>query len=303
MAGDSEKGQILGDLTAMGFSEPEAHIYTALIVMDRPVTAYELAKGAQIPVANTYNVMRSLEKRGASKQVSDNPARYVATPPADLFLGIAEETNRRCHDLISRFEHIRPPQSEHYVEVFSGQQEIEKRVASMFADATENIVLKGRSELAPSVQKALADAVKRGVTCYFIYYGEPPVLPKGDVHLWPHEGNGWDIGKDFLTVSVDFRAAIASHRENYTATFSENHTFVYLTDVLLRHEVYLAEIMTTLRDEVEEHFGPALYKLREKYATMPVSEQAWGFIRARLNGAPPAQDVPVVKSRRKRIAT
>jgi hypothetical protein len=71
MTGSAGGKAILADLTAIGFTDHEARIYLALVSLGRPAIAYEIAKAASIPVANTYNVIRSLAKKGATKQVAD----------------------------------------------------------------------------------------------------------------------------------------------------------------------------------------------------------------------------------------
>jgi sugar-specific transcriptional regulator TrmB len=289
---------LLSDLAAIGFAEHEARIYVALVTLGRPATAYEVAKAARIPVANTYNVIRSLAKRGATKQVTEGPTRYVSVPPTELFQGLATEMQRRCTSLVARFEKLTPEQAQDYVELLNGRTEIERRIAAMIERAERQIVLKCQSELSTVILEALADAVTRGVRCLIIYHGEKPKLPRGDVHLWPHEGNGADMGEGLFTISVDSRQALAFDTESSGGTASENPIFVYLADVLLRHEIYLAEIMGRLGPEVEAHFGPALYRLRERYAAIPISEQTWAYIRSRLAEAP----APEPPARRRRVS-
>jgi hypothetical protein len=289
---------LLSDLAAIGFAEHEARIYVALVSLGRPATAYEVAKAARIPVANTYNVIRSLAKKGATKQVAEGPTRYVSVPPGELFQRLAAEMQRRCTSLVDRFEKLEPEQAQDYVELLTGQAEIERRIAAMIEKATQQIVLKCQRQMSASILGALTDAVTRGVRCFVIYHGEKPKLPRGDVHLWPHEGNGADMGEGLFTIAVDSRQALAFDTESFNGTASENPIFVFLADVLLRHEIYLAEIMERLGPEVESHFGPALYRLRERYAAIPISEQTWAYIKSRLAAAP-ASEPP---ARRRRAA-
>ncbi|MCT4370782.1 hypothetical protein CLG85_010825 [Yangia mangrovi] len=68
MSEQTSKDKVLADLASVGFSDLEASVYLALVQMRDAATAYEIAKSANIPVANTYNVMRGLVKkrRGAT---------------------------------------------------------------------------------------------------------------------------------------------------------------------------------------------------------------------------------------------
>lgn len=272
---------IYGELTELGFSEHESRIFVALTTQSNAATAYELAKLTQVPVANTYNVIRSLERRGACRKVQENPAKYVAIEPREFLARIAEDTTRRCNSLIEKLEEITPPPQARYVDVLTGKDEVVPRIVQMIKGANRLIVLKFRAPLEKSIEKALANAIRRGVTCYVIYYDGELSLPSGDLHLWPHEGNGIHMGKDFCMITVDNGQSLAFDAENFDAAYSENDIFVYLTDVLLRHEIYLAELMTKFQDDIERAFGPALSQLRERYALVPLARSTREYIEKR----------------------
>jgi len=276
------------ELTALGFSDHEARIFVALSTRSSAATAYEVAKQAQVPVANSYNVIRSLERRGAARKVLDNPAKYIAVDSSDFLTRLADETSRRCSALIGKLQTMSPLREERYVDVLKGQDDVEDRIEQMFSTATRLIVLKARAPLKKNLKTALDNAVKRGVTCYVIYYGGEMKLPEGDVHIWPHEGNGVDMGKDFCMVTADSERSIAFDAQTYDAAYSENDVFVYMTDVLLRHEIYLAEIMLKFGDEIEGHFGPALHRIREAYALTPISGDTRRYIKDRNRQLMPA---------------
>jgi sugar-specific transcriptional regulator TrmB len=281
MSTQTDQQKIYEDLVGIGFSDHEARIYLALALATEPATAYELAKAAQIPVANTYNVMRSLAKKGVSSQVAKDPVRYIAKPPSEVFAGMASAMQQRCDSLVSRFDKIRPQLADDYVEILNGVPNVEGRVGAMIDGSAQQLVLKSPGPLSPALTASLEAAVKRGVRVMMIYYGAEPKLPKGQVHLWPHEGNAAEMGSDFFTITVDSKAGLAFNTVSYLAAYSENPTFVYLVDVLLRHEIYLAEIMTKLSDEVEENFGPALHKLRSRFGMVPINEQMQAYIDSR----------------------
>lgn len=281
MTTQADHQKIFDDLVGIGFSVHEARVYLALALASEPSTAYEIAKAAQIPVANTYNVMRSLAKKGVTSQVTKDPVRYIAKSPTEVFSGMAAAMQQRCESLVSRFDSIRPQLGDDYVEILNGPADIEGRVAALIDGAKNQIVMKSPTELTPALSKVLERAVKRGLRLMLIYYGAEPKMPKGQVHLWPHEGNAADMGGDFFTISVDSKAALAFNTVTYVAAYSENPTFVYLVDVLLRHEIYLAEIMMKLGEEVEGHFGPALHRIRSRFGMFPINEQMQNYIESR----------------------
>ncbi len=281
MTTQADHQKIHEDLVAIGFSDHEARIYLALALASNPATAYEVAKAAQIPVANTYNVMRSLAKKGVTSQVSESPVRYIAKSPTEVFSGMAIMMQQRCESLVSRFDNIKPQLANDYVEILNGKTDVEARIAAMIESAEQQVVLKSPTDLSPALTEVLERAIKRDVRLMLIYYGTEPTFPKGQVHVWPHEGNAADMGSDFLTVTVDSKAALAFNTATYLAAFSENPTFVYLVDVLLRHEIYLAEIMLKLGNEVEAIFGPALHRIRSQFGMIPINEKMRSYINSR----------------------
>ena len=84
----------------------------------------------------------------------------------------------------------------------------------------------------------------------------------------PHEGRGFahSVGENFLTLTVDSKKAIIINlKEDYDTAYSENQLFVYMVDVLLKHEILLSQVMLELGDQIEEKWGIGFEKLRNKY--------------------------------------
>lgn len=280
--------EIHRDLTSLGFSEQEAKLYVAL-VQTGSATAYELAKKAKLAVANTYNIIRSLTERNATIQVSDQPARYVAVEPRELFGAMATRTNALCGELVGRLDALKPEETSEYVEMLSGDSTVERRILGVIESAEEQLLLKAYAPLSPVLLEALAVAAKKNIQILFIYYGDKPVLPEmPKVQLWPHEGNGVPIGADFFIICSDFRRALIYSPDKAEGAYSENRSFVYLAGVFLRHELYLAEIMTRFEPQIETAFGPALYKLRKSYGMLALGEEIMAFVHSRADGKAPA---------------
>src|SRR5690606_4499252 len=109
------------------------------------------------------------------------------------------------------------------------------------------------------IELAIVRAAARGVQCLFVHYGEPPpAFIEAGVLCWPHEGNGvrLGMGAEYLTVCCDYENALIYRISPDTElAYSENRSFVYMTSVMIRHEIYMSEIMGTLTEEIEQHFG------------------------------------------------
>ena len=282
------KSELISDLKNAGFSDQEAKVYLALYEVGSG-TAYEVAKAAQLQVPNTYNVIRALSSRGAARMVSEKPARYVAIEPEILFGQLASEMSQLCASIVDQFETLKPESSVSFVEIIQSEARILDKFEECFENASTQIILKGANPLPQRVREALGSAAKRGVQCLFVHYGQATTdLIEAGVLCWPHEGNGvrLGMGEDYLTVCYDFEKAII-HRTapDSEAAYSENRSFVYMTSVMIRHEIYLAEIMTALEPEIEAKFGPGLYKVRAKYSITPLGKAFEDFVASRESAA------------------
>jgi sugar-specific transcriptional regulator TrmB len=99
--------EALGEL---GFTQAEAKTYIALLRVS-PATGYELATRAGVPRSAIYGVLKKLEAQGLVNVAGQEPARYVALPPADLEKIIEARFARRLRALKSSLESLSAPAS------------------------------------------------------------------------------------------------------------------------------------------------------------------------------------------------
>lgn len=267
----SDRGLIEG-LKTVGFSDHEARTYVALYALG-PATAYEIAKQAGLPNSNTYSVIRALLPKGAVRRIADKPSRYVAVEPSDLLSALAQEITSTCTSIVAQFEAIRPKREISFVEIIPDERAIIEKIASCIDQARHQILLKADSNLPDRIADALVRAGARGVQCLFVHFGDiPPFLAAAPVSCWLHEGNGdrLGMGADYLTICCDARNALIYRLDpDPEGTYSENQSFVYMIGVMLRHEIYIAEIIGKFGVQIEEMFGPGLYDLRTRFNSIP----------------------------------
>jgi len=280
--------QIVGDLIDIGFSEHEARLYLALHALGAG-TAYEVAKAASLPVPNTYNVIRALTARNAVRAISQRPARYVAVAPEELFAQLASTISEKCSSIVESLKKVEPASEVSFVDIILDKPAIVSRVRTIIEAARTQIIVKGPHDLPGDIIEAIRGAALRGVQCLFVHYGDAPeALTSAGVLCWPHEGNGirLGMGADYLTICCDFENALIYRMDPDTeAAYSENRSFVYMTSVMIRHEIYLAEIMSTFGSQIEERFGPGLYDLRKTFSMSPLGDAFEQYVRTRLDSS------------------
>ena len=125
-------------LTALGFTSQEARVYLALL--QQPLaTGYELAKSAGLQRANVYQVLAALSDAGVAVRASDeNPARYVASPPADVFGRIKRQTSERADSLIADLAALSPAQ-EQAAFTLRDREAVIDRTASLVSEARSRV--------------------------------------------------------------------------------------------------------------------------------------------------------------------
>lgn len=94
------RGELQDALTDLGFSAYEAKCYVGL-VGTKGLTGYGVSKATSVPQPKVYETLRRLVRRGAARQVSDEPAVFVATPPSKL-LELLESEFRGRHALAAQ---------------------------------------------------------------------------------------------------------------------------------------------------------------------------------------------------------
>ncbi|NYT23290.1 hypothetical protein H0A73_06720 [Alcaligenaceae bacterium] len=90
--------------------------------------------------------------------------------------------------------------------------------------------------------------------------------------MYLHEGNGIPVGiaPTLITITRDFQETlVAEVGANSYGSYTKNRPIVNMADSLIRHEIYFAEIFKEFGDQIHEKFGPAMFKLRQKYLPQP----------------------------------
>ncbi len=52
---------------------------------------------------------------------------------------------------------------------------------------------------------------------------------------------------------------------------------------MIKHEIYMAEIIHKFKDDIEREFGPGLSDLRKIYSSAPLSTQFDEYVQKRLD--------------------
>lgn len=262
----AEPIEAAGDLKRIGFTDYEARIYIQLL-RQSPATAYEIAKHAGVPRPNTYQALEALTQRRAVLPVSENPARYVAADPEQLFDSIARQTRTLCTDLAKRLSAVTAPPDDQYVWTLRGDASVHDKIDSLIENANETLWIKAADEVLRRHADKLRAAAMRGVEALIVLFGfdatEFQYNQRWRVYI--HESNGVRMGTadNLFTISVDRAAMLTARMDNeVVAAHTRNKPIVNLAQSLVRHDYYMAEIFARFGPQIEQAFGPHLRDLR-----------------------------------------
>lgn len=262
----SDLVRILGDV---GFTEYEAKVYLAL-VGESPLTGYAVARVSGVPRSKVYEVLKGMSGRGEVLVSHGEPVRYAPLPPRELIAS----RRRQAEGALSAAEeglkrHARGSGGDDLIWDITGREEVLNRLREVIGRAERRVLLQVWREDAPEVREELAAAAGRGVEVVVVAYGEPD-YPFATVYL--HEPGPeqitFEYGGRWVILSIDageIVAGIVSLGKNSRAAWSSHPGMVVPITEQIKHDLYIAEMLSEHRDTLEDTFGPSLALLRERF--------------------------------------
>lgn len=270
------------DLQRLGFSEYEASAYISLLQAS-PATAYEISKRCGLPRANTYGALEGLAKKRAVQPVSQNPARYVPVDPAVLLGEISGDINETCGRLKQSLDNLVPAEDPNVVWSIEGQERIQEKIHELIDGASEQIWIKASTDILRQYAPRMKKAARRGVKLIFVVFGDDVEFLRfgANTQIYLHEGNGFRVGgsDNLFTLAIDYRIALTANLgETLTGAYTTHSAIVRMAETLIRHDIYMAEMMSAFGAQIERKFGKALVNLR----TQLFSPQQMALLRANM---------------------
>jgi len=258
--------EILTGLRELGFTDYEARIYVQLL-KSSPATAYEVAKAAGVPRANTYAALEALAQRGAVLPVNEEPLRYVAAPPKALFEAISRQTSSLCSDLSERLAALTAPDPDYHVWMTHGDMAAHDKIESMIAESRHAIWIKAADDVIRRHKAALQKAAARGVALIVVLFGKDAdeFRFNDQCRIYIHESDGTRMGTadNLFTIAVDHEKMLTANMEGEVlAAHTSCPPVVTMAQSLIRHDLYMAEIFAKFGKQINEAFGPYLRDIR-----------------------------------------
>ena len=165
---------------ALGLKEYEAGALRELFTLGR-TTAPRLAEATGIPKARVYGVLDSLADRGFVEVVPGRPKEYQPKPPDEVLNRAKENRRQEYEEYVGRVDELRDDFADEYAELYEAASDditpteelfhvvdvgepSERETRRLYHEADDELrVLTKGFEYLPGVERALSDAVERGV--------------------------------------------------------------------------------------------------------------------------------------------
>lgn len=226
-----------------------------------------MSKTAGVPRPNSYSALENLAQRGAVLPVSEQPTRYIATPPEELTGSHARRTVALCAQLGERLKQLTTPTEDRYVWTVTGAMAVSERIEQLIEGANEILLIKAPGDILRDHHDALTRAGARGIEMLIVVFSpDPEEFRFGPrCRTFIHEGNGVRMGStdNLFTIAADHREMITARmNDGAQAVHSRNQTIVNVAESLIRHDYYMAEIFLRFGPQIDAAFGPYLRDLR-----------------------------------------
>ena len=258
--------KLVRDVQELGFTEYEAKAYLALLT-EAPLSGYRVAQRSGVPRSKVYEVLEGLVERGTVLVNRGETVRYAPLAPREL----VERRRREMELAVGAAESALERHSSGVVgggEIWdiTGREEILARAREVIGRSRSSILLEVWREDAPEVREALAAAAERGVSVSVVAYGDPE-YPFAKVYhhdLVDEVTRG--LGARWLVLSADLREVVTggiSMGSESRAAWTSHPGLVVPTAELVKHDIYVQEMLDAHRKTLEGSFGPGLKELRE----------------------------------------
>jgi sugar-specific transcriptional regulator TrmB len=265
-------------LLSLGFSQYEARCYVGLLGADAR-TGYAVWKVTGVPQPKVYEALRKLVDRGAARQLTGEPARFLAVPPEQLFDDLQSSFDQRldkARDAGAKLEVGAQPLDQEPVARLRNRDAILAAAASALAAAGRRVYLSTTAAELEALQQPIQQAVHNGVDIVLLHFGQLP-SPLSGVRAFRHASTDGALFRRHqsrhIAVVADSRMAIfglAPDGRHWTGIQTESDLVIAVVKGYIRHDIDLQQIFQDFGHELTAAYGAGLQQL-ETYRAEPGS--------------------------------
>jgi sugar-specific transcriptional regulator TrmB len=167
------RDEVVSQLQDIGLSGYEGKAYLALILSERPLNGYEVAKRSGVPRSTVYETLGKLSARGAAFEVHEgDTTTYVALPPDALLRRVRDKVEENLEALATHLDAITGPPAAPLSYHLEGQVAVLERALDLIGAAKREIYVSGWQEQLGDLEAGLLKAERLGVHVTLIRIGD-----------------------------------------------------------------------------------------------------------------------------------
>jgi HTH-type transcriptional regulator, sugar sensing transcriptional regulator len=229
--------QIESIMASLGFSLYESRAYAAL-VLENPLTGYELSGKSGIPRSKVYECIERLKRKGLLVPVEENPVKYAPLPPEELVRRLSKEFRSSLEKLESLFKEEKNTDRVDYIFNVRGYDEIIAKSIEMIEDAKSELALALWGEEIARLESEIKRAVKRGVAVRLLTFNGGRAVEGCETYR--HPSIAGDLTRKSITVVRDRSEVLTGQLSGEGGTVSawtRNHNLVFISLKYIEHEI------------------------------------------------------------------
>ena len=259
-------------LVQLGFSTYEARTYVGLLGTGT-ATGYAVANATGVPQPKVYETLRRLKERGAVVQISGQPVRWSAIPPAALLEQLDQEFTGRLDAARAGLAELATGSAgegaPHVVWHHTHRDSILANAKAALAGATAHVYLSGHGAVLEELAHEVAAAGVRGVEFTILHFGElsfPAPQGRAFRHATTDAVLRPSVRARHLAVVADSQQAlwaVARDGRRWEGLYADDPLLASVVKGYIRHDVFVQRMYAELPDELERLFGPGLLQLAD----------------------------------------
>lgn len=259
---------IIKILQNLGFTEYESKTYIALL-QKSPLSGYAIALNSGVPRSKIYEVLEGMVGQGVILASHGNPVMYTPLAPKQLISLKRKKVENNfevAEDALEHFEFSTDDREN--IWNITGREEILNRIRESVSKAKHRILLEIWSEDAECIKEELKVASNNGIEIFIVSYGG---IEYDFAKVYQHDHYVEitnEYGGRWVILSVDDKeivAGIISIGSDSRAAWTLHPGLVMPITEVIKHDIYILEIMKKHRKLLEEDFGPDLIDLRNRF--------------------------------------
>lgn len=281
MTDSPETTQFVQSLLELGFSQYEARCYVGLLGPEAQ-TGYGVAKLTGVPQPKVYEALRKLVSRGAARELTGEPVRFVAVPPEELLADLKDSFEGKLELARTKSRQIAGAGQSaglEHVESLTLLSQVVTAAVKSIASAQRRVYLSASSTELKALRDCLEDAVGRGVDVVVLAFGRAPFAIEG-LRVFHHASTGGAVYRHHQSRHVALVAdsrqtvyGVAPDGKAWHGIATSSLPIIAAVKGFIRHDIDMQQVYADFGPQLIDLYGPGLQGLEGYRRQDPVQDR------------------------------